>query len=600
MEPIDRPQARRHRRRLRTLGRSAQVVRLRLVADVLRSSGVRRRLRPVLRSQAAVSVRPLARLRAGIAPPAASSQHAAQRADGNRPRSAWRRSSAFLSLGCDRRGGLRQRAGSSSWVRAHGILMLALVANYLCSAVFHDLTLLPSQATAAVRVRRYHGESSPTSSSDGVSGTVDQWLPCGSACVQKACLAHRRLWACHARQPVRHAESRASRCSKRWRTSSRLVPRAARRIVPLHRDAERRPRRDVSAARRLASRLSRRVARAGRRHAARLGRPTARPTAAGTRRRQRSGAAAVSRRRKVRSAFSCSAPHLALPSWPRSRSRINGQASQSSARIRRRSALKTTPPKTPAFSPPSRRAAPDLLVVGLGAPKQEMWVHRHHRQLQAKVVICAGATIDFLAGHRRRSPVWMRRAVSNGCIACAPSRAAWPAATPATPGCCRSSCGINGGDLAHDGLSPRLMYRGYIRPHARQHFGGRCRRTSRIALARTATRRSPRPPSIISPPRACCSIGATRRRRIWPDIYRALWHSAFARQPRSLPRLFAESDYATTLVTDEPVAIHARRASDFDEIRPTRRPRPQAGESASATCTSIRLKQQSLAFSPRP
>jgi N-acetylglucosaminyldiphosphoundecaprenol N-acetyl-beta-D-mannosaminyltransferase len=54
-------------------------------------------------------------------------------------------------------------------------------------------------------------------------------------------------------------------------------------------------------------------------------------------------------------------------------------------------------------------AAPDLVIVGLGAPKQEIWVHRHHRQLQAKVVICAGATIDFLAGHRRRSPVWMRR-----------------------------------------------------------------------------------------------------------------------------------------------------------------------------------------------
>jgi N-acetylglucosaminyldiphosphoundecaprenol N-acetyl-beta-D-mannosaminyltransferase len=54
-------------------------------------------------------------------------------------------------------------------------------------------------------------------------------------------------------------------------------------------------------------------------------------------------------------------------------------------------------------------ARPDLVVVGLGAPKQELWVHRHHQRLQAKVVICAGATIDFLAGHRRRSPVWMRQ-----------------------------------------------------------------------------------------------------------------------------------------------------------------------------------------------
>ena len=55
-------------------------------------------------------------------------------------------------------------------------------------------------------------------------------------------------------------------------------------------------------------------------------------------------------------------------------------------------------------------AKPDLLIVGFGAPKQELWVHKNCRQLEAKVAICAGATIDFLAGHRRRSPEWMRRA----------------------------------------------------------------------------------------------------------------------------------------------------------------------------------------------
>ncbi len=52
---------------------------------------------------------------------------------------------------------------------------------------------------------------------------------------------------------------------------------------------------------------------------------------------------------------------------------------------------------------------PDLLVVGFGAPKQELWVHQNRERLEAKVAVCAGATIDFLAGNRRRSPVWMRR-----------------------------------------------------------------------------------------------------------------------------------------------------------------------------------------------
>lgn len=54
-------------------------------------------------------------------------------------------------------------------------------------------------------------------------------------------------------------------------------------------------------------------------------------------------------------------------------------------------------------------ARPDLLVIGLGAPKQELWIARHHASLQVKGALCVGATIDFLAGERRRAPVWMQR-----------------------------------------------------------------------------------------------------------------------------------------------------------------------------------------------
>jgi N-acetylglucosaminyldiphosphoundecaprenol N-acetyl-beta-D-mannosaminyltransferase len=52
---------------------------------------------------------------------------------------------------------------------------------------------------------------------------------------------------------------------------------------------------------------------------------------------------------------------------------------------------------------------PDVLVVGLGAPKQEIWVHQHREQIQASMALCVGATIDFLAGEKRRAPVWMQR-----------------------------------------------------------------------------------------------------------------------------------------------------------------------------------------------
>ncbi|PQO45977.1 glycosyltransferase [Blastopirellula marina] len=55
------------------------------------------------------------------------------------------------------------------------------------------------------------------------------------------------------------------------------------------------------------------------------------------------------------------------------------------------------------------RAQPDLLVVGLGAPKQETWLHNHFRQLEAKVAVAAGGTIDFLAGKQKRAPRWVQQ-----------------------------------------------------------------------------------------------------------------------------------------------------------------------------------------------
>ena len=52
---------------------------------------------------------------------------------------------------------------------------------------------------------------------------------------------------------------------------------------------------------------------------------------------------------------------------------------------------------------------PDVVIVGLGAPKQEIWVNRYHHQINAKAALCVGATIDFLAGEQVRAPKWMQR-----------------------------------------------------------------------------------------------------------------------------------------------------------------------------------------------
>ncbi len=53
-------------------------------------------------------------------------------------------------------------------------------------------------------------------------------------------------------------------------------------------------------------------------------------------------------------------------------------------------------------------ASPDLLIVGVGAPKQELWVHAQREQIAARAALCVGATIDFLAGEKSRAPQWMR------------------------------------------------------------------------------------------------------------------------------------------------------------------------------------------------
>lgn len=52
---------------------------------------------------------------------------------------------------------------------------------------------------------------------------------------------------------------------------------------------------------------------------------------------------------------------------------------------------------------------PDIVVVGLGAPKQELWVHQNYQRIEAKAAFCVGATIDFLAGEKKRAPVWMQK-----------------------------------------------------------------------------------------------------------------------------------------------------------------------------------------------
>jgi N-acetylglucosaminyldiphosphoundecaprenol N-acetyl-beta-D-mannosaminyltransferase len=57
-----------------------------------------------------------------------------------------------------------------------------------------------------------------------------------------------------------------------------------------------------------------------------------------------------------------------------------------------------------------RAAQPRLLLVALGAPKQEKWSQLHRAELAPAVAVCIGASLDFVAGRLKRAPAWVSSA----------------------------------------------------------------------------------------------------------------------------------------------------------------------------------------------
>jgi N-acetylglucosaminyldiphosphoundecaprenol N-acetyl-beta-D-mannosaminyltransferase len=285
------------------------------------------------------------------------------------------------------------------WPRAQGVLLLALLANYLCSALFHDLTFVPAQhgllflfaavtvnlrRRVAVRARnlRENGEQALLNEARSVKlfgmtisnmtmheavGQVLAWCgqPKGAACryvvtpnVDHAVLYQRRgdLRAAYAGASLVLADGApivlASRLLGKWQSQRALPERVAGSdLVPQLFAAAKGPLRVFLLG------AAPGVAKAA---AARIERQWANVEVVGT-----------------------YSPPVGFE-----------QDGKETATILAAVAA----------------AAPDVVLLGLGAPKQELWIHRHHHQLQAKVALCVGATIDFLAGEKRRSPVWMRRA----------------------------------------------------------------------------------------------------------------------------------------------------------------------------------------------
>lgn len=55
------------------------------------------------------------------------------------------------------------------------------------------------------------------------------------------------------------------------------------------------------------------------------------------------------------------------------------------------------------------QAKPDILFIGFGNPKQEIWFQRNKHKLQVPVSLGVGGTFEFIVGSVSRAPGWMQR-----------------------------------------------------------------------------------------------------------------------------------------------------------------------------------------------
>ncbi|MEO1186813.1 MAG: WecB/TagA/CpsF family glycosyltransferase, partial [Cyanobacteria bacterium J06636_27] len=56
-----------------------------------------------------------------------------------------------------------------------------------------------------------------------------------------------------------------------------------------------------------------------------------------------------------------------------------------------------------------KAAAPDILFVGLGAPKQEKWIYQNYQDLGVPVSLGIGVSFELVADMVQRAPLWMQK-----------------------------------------------------------------------------------------------------------------------------------------------------------------------------------------------
>jgi len=95
-----------------------------------------------------------------------------------------------------------------------------------------------------------------------------------------------------------------------------------------------------------------------------------------------------------------------------------GSSRETLEKIRKRNSIENPNIRVGGFSPPFKKVFsiadnrlminainkfnPDVLFVGLTAPKQEKWVYENKEQINAPIICCIGAVFDFYAGTVKR------------------------------------------------------------------------------------------------------------------------------------------------------------------------------------------------------
>jgi N-acetylglucosaminyldiphosphoundecaprenol N-acetyl-beta-D-mannosaminyltransferase len=55
-----------------------------------------------------------------------------------------------------------------------------------------------------------------------------------------------------------------------------------------------------------------------------------------------------------------------------------------------------------------RKSSPSFLFVGMGYPKQELWIIDHQKEMPSTIILSVGNAFDLSAGITTRGPLWLR------------------------------------------------------------------------------------------------------------------------------------------------------------------------------------------------